>query len=203
VPHDDIVGFLENYAFNERSEDGDRERLVDYIGKRVRNGALRQWSVAVVGNSRPGATTERCNLGSGVAVRMVKRSRLGQASETAFDGVADIKTLTSRRDETIDLDAAGKDVVSRDQILAVRSEQRPDDGLLLIYPIEPESDTQREGRRPLAAPTDDVVIGVALVFPRPRPGTADSDVEYWSADLSGVVVEEEDVSVLDHDDEAA
>ena len=47
------------------------------------------------------------------------------------------------------------------------------------------------------------VIGVALVFPKPRPGTSDSEIEYWSADLSGVSVEEEDLSVLEQDDEAA
>jgi hypothetical protein len=169
----------------------------------VRGGALQRWSIAVIGNSQPRSSTESCDLGGGVEVRMVKRSRLGQRSETAFDGVADIKTLTSRRDETIDLDVDGKDSGSREQILSLRSQQRPDEGLLLIYPIEPLSDTGRDGRRPLAAPTDDVVIGVALVFPKPRPGTADSDVEYWSADLSGVVVEEEDLSVLDQDDEAA
>jgi hypothetical protein len=134
---------------------------------------------------------------------MVKRSRLGQQSETTFDGVADIKTLTSRRDETIDLQTSGEDIGSRERILSLRSQQRPNEGLLLIYPIEPLSDTKREGRRPLAAPTDDVVIGVALVFPKPQPGTADSDVEYWSADLSGVAVEQEDLSVLDQDDEAA
>jgi len=138
---------------------------------------------------------------------MVKRSRLGHESEmeseSAFDGVADIKTLSSRRDETIDLDINGTDIGSRDQILGLRNAQRPDQGLVLIYPIEPESNTGREGRRPLAAPTDDVVIGVALVFPKPRPGTSDSDVEYWSADLSGVMVEEEDLSVLEQDDEAA
>ncbi len=203
VPHDDVVTFLESYAFHERSSDGDRSRLVDYIGKRVASGSLRRWSVGVIGNSLPGATTGRCDLGSGVEVRMVKRSRLGQRSERTFDGVADIKTLTSRRDETIDLDLDGEDIGSRQRILDARRKQRPDEGLLLLYPIEPHSDTGREGRLPLDAPTDDVVIGAALVFPEPRPGSDDSDVEYWSADLSGVVVEEEDLSVLEQDDDAA
>jgi hypothetical protein len=181
VPHDDVIAFLEAYSFHENSSDGDRARLVDYVTARVQRGALQRWSVGVVGNSRAGADTERCE----------------------FDGVADIKTLTSRRDETLDLDTEGRDIGSRPQIVELRREQRPDEGLVLLYPIEPESDTRRNGRRPLAAPTDDVVIGVALVFPEPRPGTGDSNVEYWSADLSGVAVEEEDLSVLDQDDEAA
>ncbi|WP_217637166.1 Z1 domain-containing protein [Geodermatophilus telluris] len=209
VPHDDIAAFLRSYEFNERSSDAHRGRLLDYISRRARKGALKQWSVAVVGNSLAGATTDRCSLGADIEVRMVKRARLGHESEldpeseSVFDGVADIKTLSSRRDETIDLDVTGKELGSRERILALRDDQRPDQGLLLIYPIEPESKTGKGGRLPLDAPTDDVVIGVALVFPKPRPGTSDSDVEYWSADLSGVVVEEEDLSVLDQDDEAA
>jgi hypothetical protein len=203
VPYGDVLEFLRSYSFHEKSSDGDRNRLSAYITKRVRQNALLQWSVGVIGNSRPGADTDRCDLGSGVKVRMVKRSRLGQKSDTTFDGVADIKTLTSRRDETIDLVTDGSRELSRSRILELRRTQRPDEGLLLIYPIEPMSDTGRGGRLPLNAPTDDVVIGVALVFPNPRPGTEDSDVEYWSADLSDVAVEEEDVSVLDQDDDVA
>jgi len=203
VSHDDVVTFLERYAFDERSEEGHRQRLIDYIGKRVRRGALQNWSVAVIGNSQPGSTTARCDLGHGVDIRMVKRARLGQASDTNLDPIADIKTLTSRRDEAIDLETAGQNLGSRQQVLDLRRTQRPDEGLLLIYPIEPESNTGKGGRRPLNAPTDDVVVGVALLFPTPRPGSADSEVEYYSADLSDVTVEEEDTSVLDIDDEAA
>ncbi len=137
---------------------------------------------------------------------MVKRARLGhknKADELTFDGVADIKTLTSRRDEIVDLDVDGATPKERHEILALRRELRPNDGLLLLYPIEPESNTGKGGRKPLAAPTHDVVMGVAIVFPEPRAGTKDSEVEYWSADLSNVAVEVEDASVLDQDDEAA
>ncbi|RZU32478.1 Z1 domain-containing protein [Blastococcus saxobsidens] len=203
VPTDDVVAFLQTYAFHERSEEGNRGRLIDYITKRARAGALNRWSVAVVGNSQATSATPSCDLGSGVTVRMVKRARLGQPSETAFDGVADIKTLSSRRDEHIDLSTDGADAGSRQRILDLRQEQRPGEGLVLIYPIEPRSDTGKGGRLPLDAPTEDVVIGIALLFPTPRPGSEDSEVEYYSADLSGVRVEEEDTSVLDYDDEAA
>jgi hypothetical protein len=48
-----------------------------------------------------------------------------------------------------------------------------------------------------------VVIGVTILFPAPQPGSKDSDVEYWSADLSNVTVEVEDDSVLEQDDEVA
>lgn len=200
VPYQDIVQFLQSYAFHERSSDGHRGRLIDYITKRVGNGSLLQWNVGVIGSSKGDFNTEPCDLGSDVKLRMVKRARL----DPIFDGVADIKTLSSRRDETVDLDIKGPTPTARDKILALRRAQRPDEGLLLIYPIEPMSETGSEGREPLAAPTEDVVIGVALVFPEPRPGSEDSNVDYYSANLPvGVEVEEPDTSILDQDDEVA
>ncbi|QBJ97890.1 endonuclease [Rhodococcus sp. ABRD24] len=198
VPYGTVVDFLQTYEFHRESSDGDRNRLVNYVSKRVRAGALLRWSVAVIGNSR--GETAACDMDGGVSVRMVKRARLGQKDED-LGGVADIKTLSSRRDETIDLIVDGPVPGTHVEILKLRQDQRPDQGLLLVYPIEPESDTGTGGRRPLAAPTDDVVVGVSILFPEPRPGSNDSDVEYWSADLSNVAVEVEDDSVLEQDDE--
>jgi hypothetical protein len=201
VPYDDVIDFLGSYEFHKESSDGDRDRLVSYIKKRVRAGALLRWSVAVIGNGRD--ETEPRDMGGGVSVRMVKRARLGQ-KDTVLSDVADIKTLSSRRDETIDLTLDGPVPATHKEILALRQKQRPNQGLLLIYPIEPESNTgDKVGRRPLAAPTDDVVVGVTILFPEPRPGSQDSDVEYWSADLSNVAVEVEDDSVLEQDDESS
>jgi Z1 domain len=199
VPHYYVTEFLNAYSFHDKSSDGDRRRLVSYINKRVGRGELRRWSVAVMGNSRADAATRDCDLGSGVSVPMVRRARLGNTPEDALDPTADIKTLSSRRDELIDL-ALGDDGPRSSKEIVERREFRRD-GLLLIYPIEPKSDTGTSGRLPLNAPTDDVVIGVALVFPAPPPDT-DDNVEYWSADLSAVAVEEEDLSVLDQDDDA-
>lgn len=200
VPYGSIIDFLNTYEFHKDSPDGDRARLVNYITKRARAGALRRWSVAVIGNSRE--TTADCQLANEVTVRMVKRAKLGQKDHDSSD-VADIKTLSSRRDETIDLTLSGAVPRTHSEILQMRQEQRPDEGLLLIYPIEPVSDTGTSGRQPLAAPTDDVVIGITILFPEPRPGGQDSDVEYWSADLSNVAIEVEDDSVLEQDDDAA
>ena len=102
VPHRHVLDFLNDYSFHERSGDGDRRRLVDYIEKRTRTGALKQWNVGVVGNSR--GETDPYDFGSGVKVRTVRRARMmAPDDDSAFDGVADIHTLTSRRDEKFDL----------------------------------------------------------------------------------------------------
>lgn len=199
VPHEDVLEFLDGYSFHERSSDGDSARIAEYIRRRVRRGALGRWSVGVIGNSLPNADTKRCDLGSGVDVRMVRRARLNYGADTEFDGVADIKTLSSRRDEALDLVADSPSSLSRKELVSLRTKQRPTEGLLLLYPIEPLSEPKSRNRVELAAPTDDVVMGVALVFPEPEG--KDSEVEYMSADLSQVAVEEEDDSVLEQDDE--
>ncbi|GAA1251874.1 Z1 domain-containing protein [Pseudonocardia aurantiaca] len=200
VPHQAVLEFLSTYSFHDRSSDGHSGRLAEYIRKRVRAGSLGRWSIGVVGNSQDTADTKRCDLGSGIDVKMVRRSRLSYDDDVDFDGVADIKTLTSRRDEALDLDASNASTMSRKELVTLRRQKRPTEGLLLLYPIEPESEPKNtKGRVPLAAPTNDVVMGVALVFPEPK--YKDSDVEYMSADLSKVVVEEDDTSILEQDDE--
>ncbi|MEJ2888855.1 Z1 domain-containing protein [Actinomycetospora aeridis] len=200
VPYEDILTFLDAYSFHTRASEGGSGRLTEYIRRRVRDGSLGRWSIGVIGNSLANADTKRCDLGSGVDVRMVRRARLNYDSEGDFDGVADIKTLTSRRDEALDLDTDRPNSLTRKDLVALRRAQRPSEGLLLLYPIEPRSEPSTRNRVALAAPSEDVVMGVALVFPDPKG--ADSEVEYWSADLSKVVaVEEEDDWILEQDDE--
>ncbi|MBP2365373.1 Z1 domain-containing protein [Pseudonocardia parietis] len=199
VPHENVLEFLSSYSFHERSSDADTARISEYIRRRVRAGALGRWSVGVIGNSQAAADTKTCKLGDEVEVRMVRRSRMPHEGDGEFDGVADIKTLSSRRDEALDLDVATASGLSRNELLDLRKAKRPTEGLLLLYPIEPRSTPKAKRRVALDAPTDDVVMGVALVFPEPKD--KDSDVEYMSADLSQIVVEEEDLSILDQDDE--
>ena len=168
VPHEDVLDFLSSYSFHERSSDADTARISEYIRRRVRAGALGRWSVGVIGNSRKIADIKSCDLGNGVEVRMVRRSRIPHEGDGEFDGVADIKTLTSRRDEALDLDAPSTTGMSRKDLVELRRRQRPTEGLLLLYPIEPRSEPTAKRRVALEAPTDDVVMGVALVFPEPR-----------------------------------
>ena len=197
VPHRLVLDFLNDYSFHERSGDGNRKRLIDYIEKRTRSGALRQWNVGIIGNSRE--ETKPYDFGSGVKVRAVRRARLmGPDNDDTFDGVADIKTLTSRRDEKLDLFDPEGTHNSREQILALRQLQRPSQGLLLLYPIDPISDTGTQTRKPLNAPAD-IVMGVALVFPQPQGRDDVVEYEYVSAKLPPV--EQEDVEILEQDDD--
>ncbi|WP_370106424.1 Z1 domain-containing protein [Streptacidiphilus sp. BW17] len=198
VPHELVLEFLESYQFHEDSVECDAGLITDYIRKRVRvAGALARWNVAIVGNPLE-AHEEGFEFASGVAVGRVNRARLvPEPGKSVRADRADIKTLMSRRDAAVDL--AG-DVAKLDEhgIMEERKRQFPDTGLLVLYPIDRVS--QPVPSKKLRAPLDaeEHVLGVGLVFPKPIGD--DSEVSrYLSADLSQVVLEEEDYSALEED----
>ncbi|GGK97054.1 Z1 domain-containing protein [Nocardia jinanensis] len=194
VPSDLVLDFLAKYEFHSNSQECDAGLMSDYIEKRIRNaGALRRWNIAIVGNS-PAEATDLFEFSPGIAVGTIIRSRLG-APQADY---ADIKTLMSRRDAAIDLDdATGKK--TEKEIFDVRSRLLPDVGLLVLYPIDRKSEPvpAKAGRHAIDAPEH--VIGVGLVFPRPKDddSTVAWESSYVSADLSGIEIEEEDFSPLE------
>ncbi|WP_042434179.1 Z1 domain-containing protein [Streptacidiphilus anmyonensis] len=200
VPHELVLAFLGSYRFHEESVECDAALISDYIRKRVQAaGALTRWNVAIVGKPLK-AAEDAFEFAPGTAVGRVTRARLApELGKSPRADFADIKTLMSRRDAAVDL--AG-DVAKLDEtaIMKERERQFPDNGLLVLYPIDrisQPSEAKRKQRAPLDA--EEHVIGVGLVFP--KPSGADSEVRgYVSADLSNVVLEEEDWSALDEGD---
>lgn len=196
VSYRDVLRFIDRYRFDERSEEARPELLKQYIQKRVQSGSLESWDIAVVGNSSVKAG--QWKLPNGRQFGLNGRSRINKPE----DPVADIKTLSGPRDAVINLQVPDEfDVTLRSEVDALRQKQRPHAGLILLYPIDPVSASTRKGRSPLLAPYE-VVLGAALVFPKPTT-VEDSRVEheYISADLSGVYWEEEDPEMLQQDDE--
>ncbi|NEM05454.1 Z1 domain-containing protein [Geodermatophilus normandii] len=193
VPVDGVRAFIRTYRFTAQSTDLVANLMEQYIDRRNKVGDLHTWNVAVVGND-PDAAEHRIKLVDGLEVGTVTRSRLGP---TKGDPVADIKTLTGSRDSSIDLVVPPGTKTSRSALNRLRRDQLPRTGLVLLYPIDPQSEpvdpkTEEniDGRAPLKAPgeaPDDVVWGVAFVFPDPSVGE-DSVVEYnyVQADLSRV-----------------
>ncbi|WP_030885325.1 Z1 domain-containing protein [Streptomyces sp. NRRL F-5053] len=204
VPHEHVLRFLGEYRFHPRSHDGDPQLISEYIRRRVDAGSLGRWNVAVVGT--PVTNTEQDHtFTSGVTVGLVTRARIKAPSEP---DLVDIKTLMSRPDAAVDLHDVPSGATER-QIMNERSRQLPDTGLLVLYPIDKDSsppEHRKDSRAPLAA--DEHVIGVALVFPRTGgedAGAVDTviwDGRYISADLSGVQLEEEDLTLVDPGDAA-
>ncbi|WP_326668015.1 Z1 domain-containing protein [Streptomyces canus] len=200
VPHDVVADFLSSYQFHERSS-ATSTLIVEYIKNRVATaGSLRCWNVAIIGTPQ-GKPGNDFTFAPGVTVGRTIRSRLDVA------GPADIKTLMSPQDAAVDLTGYKSNWVE-DDFRRQRRAQRPDHGLLVLYPIDktsapapraPAAQAPVRGRKqrvPLDA--EEHVIGVALVFPEPSAG--DSLVEgYISADLSKISIEDEDFSFLDNE----
>ncbi|MFI8235801.1 Z1 domain-containing protein [Streptomyces sp. NPDC085866] len=200
VPHDVVIDFLGAYKFHEKSTENDADLIKDYIRKRVSTaGSLRRWNVAIVGNP----AGEPFTFARGVTVGRSVRARLDL--ENSDPDFADIKTLMSRRDAAVDL---GGDTEKLDEkgIIDARSAQLPDTGLLVLYPIDKTSEPNpaqkqrtRASKERKALNAEEHVIGVGLVFPKPRH--EDSAVKkYISADLSGVRIEDADLSPIEGDD---
>ncbi|MCV2458384.1 Z1 domain-containing protein [Streptomyces sp. ICN988] len=200
VPYDIILDFLDEYRFHGKSLECDAGLLRSYVERRVRSGgggSLKRWNVAIIGNPLSGDPEKRYEFGPGLAVDRVIRAKLGESGGDA----ADIKTLMSRRDAGVDLNLGALTEINEAALKNARREQAPDTALLTLYPIDAlsPSPTNRERRAPLDAV--DHVIGVGLVFPMPRG--EDSEVEYYSADLSRVQDdEEEDLSLLFEEDDS-
>jgi hypothetical protein len=212
VPVAAVQSFIKGYTFDERSTDISSDLMRDYIDRRNKKGALLSWNVGVVGNA-PSADAAEVQLPGGVSVAPVRRTRLETSGK---DAVADIKTLTGSRDAALDLTPPSSKALSRTELNKLRRQQQADKGLLLLYPINPrsgeeEGDVLKDGRVPLGAPGDEVVWGVAFVFPEPRMGD-DSIVEYnyVQADLTKVFPasvedfesEAEEAAILTEDQDA-
>lgn len=199
VPTARVIEYLEAYEFHAASAEADRRRVVAYIEKRLRGDALKYWNVAVIGSNRPAAVPYMVT--SEMSVGMVRRGRIDGDVSRAPEEPADIKTLTSARDTTVDLNLPETpESLKRSQIEQLRRIQVPDTGLLLLYPIDPESDTKVSGRSPLNAPSD-VVMGAAILFPRPtgKDDQVEAEFEYYQANL--VEQDDADALELDEDDE--
>ncbi|MFE7889710.1 Z1 domain-containing protein [Streptomyces sp. NPDC057412] len=200
VPYDLVLDFLSEYRFHGKSLECDSALLRNYVERRVRSaggGALKRWNVAIIGNPLSGDLDKRYEFAPGIAVDRVIRAKLKDSASDA----ADIKTLMSRRDAGVDLELGALSEITEEALKEARRKQAPDTALLTLYPIDAlsPSPTKREKRAPLAAL--DHVIGVGLVFPKPRG--EDSEVEYYSADLSRVQdEEEEDLSMLFEEDDS-
>ncbi|MEU8650381.1 Z1 domain-containing protein [Streptomyces sp. NPDC048737] len=192
VPFDVVTRFLASYQFHEKSPENDADLISAYIRKRVSAAdSLRRWNVAIVGTP----SGEPFSFAPNVTVGCNVRSRL---KTNATPGSVDIKTLMSPRDAAVDL-PGDSTKLDEDGIRKRRQEEFPDTGLLVLYPIDKNSEPRpdKKTRAPLSSEED--VIGVGLVFPKPHD--SDSTVEkYISADLSNVRIEDEDLSLLEGED---
>jgi hypothetical protein len=205
VPYGAILTFLRRYQVHPDSPDAAPDQLAKYIQMQIANEstpALLEWTVAVVAGDKAPITLGDEQFG------MLVRSRLNDDNSER----ADIKTLMSKRDRVLDLQGAESVPSSASESLLVK--MRNDDpvhrnrGLLVLYPIEPQSEPARQpsgqlDERParVAMGAEDPVIGIGLIFPGEIGGGVQVDVTHMAVDLGGLEgVDDYDIEEVDLQD---
>lgn len=148
VPAEHIALFLRHYEGHPNSIAFQGAEIADWILERTEKGELTNWTVFVANPDR-----ERQVLLGGRPFGLVRRSL--QANES-------IGILIDPRHEGVDLHGgpANYRVGSGFNARAMREDRPVQQGLLLLYPLDPE---------PLRAPTQ-TVLGLALSLPRTTDG---------------------------------
>lgn len=189
VQAEKILDFLQDYEVHPDCAEFRRDVLADYIRKANAAGGLFTWNVAVLQPERPSAGSAMPTLGP-LAVGLLSRSRVDEGG--ADGNYANIRALTSEGDAGIDLPKAALAAVGTDRagILRVRTEQLPTTGLLLLYPIDKDSEPPRNSNTRVGLGAAHHVLAAAMVFPGKRPTEGFLENDYISADLSGVVAPE-------------
>ncbi len=185
-----VEQFLASYKAHEESPDLDGDLIRAYVQKQREQGSLNRWSVAVMA-----ADTDRngsVRLG-GVTFNRIERSKLKDTGPQR----ADIKTLMSKDHRVVDLqiEPTAARSMNESRLMDARNSDpvAKDEGLLLLYPIDPQSKPEKaneKSRSPLNAQYD--VMGIALVFPGNAEAKSSVASTYVSVDLSDADVEQPD-----------
>ncbi|CAH2606074.1 Z1 domain-containing protein (plasmid) [Rhodovastum atsumiense] len=150
-----VCDFLRAYWVHEEVVAFRSDLLADWIAERAAAGELTDWSVFV---ASPGEAPRQASIG-GLRVGLARRSRVSSES---------IGILTDPRHEGVDL-PDGPDAYRRAggsyDADAMRGARPPTQGLLIVYPLDPE---------PLGVTSTDAVIALALSL----PNTSDSATKW-------------------------
>jgi len=162
VPPEAVLDFIRSFRIPDQARSLQPLHLCEWIDRRVGQGDLIDWSVLVAG--RRDGRRGIYELG-GHDIGMVERTRL--------KGSLSIGTLIDPKDEAADLpggDDSYRNASGTYNSRAMREARSPQQGLLLIYPISPDSSPSRRSNRidlfDSSWRKPDCVIGYGLSLPR-------------------------------------
>lgn len=190
VPMSVVRQFLKEYQICDKHLDLKQEMLLNYLDATEKQLSL--WNIGIVS---PDGEPSNHSLGFLGRIGTNKRSRLAEPN-----AYADIKALMSKRDILIDADSQS---IDRGDDWDALKNRRPNVPLLLIYPIQAESEPRKrkdgEKSRVRLDASDDL-IGFGIVF----PGMKDRSGAYYAVELDVPTPEqlEEDDEVEEPDAEA-
>ncbi|MFV2103164.1 Z1 domain-containing protein [Micromonospora sp. LOL_024] len=202
VPPGVVSEFLTSYEPDRMAQRVRPGLIARYVEQCAKVGELSNWTVCLVSNTTPKATSLPI---AGHTVGLVTRKPLNPGFRT--EGRYTIRRVLSPPDELIDLDeaqrAAASDAARRSAEEKekpsvpktpagphIRRRRRTDQGLLLIYPIKvPHADDGEPTAPPL------VLVGFQVSFPHSEH---QSKTEY----IANTVWLQEDIYTIDEEDEA-
>lgn len=164
---DDVRGYISRMNIDERNSSFQKEPVLKFIDKAKETNFLSKWNIAIAGNKK-GTPFNICD---NLTVNLLERSRIDL--KATIDDQIYLKSITSPEEILVDTPIFGKQKdnssISARFILRKKyydSINQESPGLLLIYPINKDSQPQHKnsGRIPLDAAEH--VIGITLVFPK-------------------------------------
>jgi hypothetical protein len=184
-----VLEFLDAYRFHENARDLNSKAIRSYIERRLEEGELTRFSVAVQALPKEDPELGSVDLGLGAPTPCINRARLSHLNRE----YADIKALMSLSDRFLDLEVSAAEVetMSREEVERGRDAApggRGDgSGLLVLYPISKDSRPLRGGNRRRLEAVEHV-LGVGIVFPTSEAEAV--GVEYRTANLASEPREE-------------
>lgn len=215
LTNDDVVGFLERYWVAPTDRWLQADGMQGWLSK---HGADTEWNLVLVSGSGGGGKEHE--YADGIKVTTSRRTplkpehwsqdRLGPDLPSHSD-VVNIRALMSGDDYFLDLriladhgELAERDIEclngveksSAASVKAARSLIRPNEGMLLLYAIDGDSQPDARSVTRTAMGADGPLIGLGVVFPHAE---AEDPGEYWAVDLDDRDPDQDDV--VPNDDE--
>jgi len=189
VDLDHIIKFFEDYQIHEKSEEIKTPLILNYLNEEKES--HKKWDVVVMGLESE--TSEPIDLGLNEKVNLLNRSK----KKPSNNQYAYLLGIVSIQDLLIDLikeegksynvsDITGMNDLSdfkrtQFKILEFRELQKPNIGLLILYPINKDSKPIRVDTNMTDLGAIDHIIGIGAYFP--RNNKEDFRRKYISADL--------------------
>ncbi len=193
----DLLAFLEQYWVSPTDRWLQPEGMASWLG---RHGADAEWNLVLVS----GSSKSDHEYAPGVAVQASRRAPLKSKNWSASTlGVAlpddaeivNIRALMAGDDYMLDLriladngeldeeDLKVLDGVDKRKVSAVKAARsliRPDQGAILLYAVDGQSEPAKDSQTRTSMDADGTIIGLGVVFPHAED---EDPEEYWSVEL--------------------
>jgi hypothetical protein len=180
VPADLVKAFLDEYSFHQDSRFATKDIITDYINKVQENGELNFWNIMLMTKARVNSGSNMYQYSNGISVAKLTRTPLNEPELER----ANIKALAGSADAALDVPLVLSDEYpnmssnpkpTKDDYIKLREKAGYEKtGLLGLYIIDKDSDSNTKTRVALEAPLD--LLGLTFFFPKSR--MADAAVSY-------------------------